>query len=196
MPDARRESVAVLSLAAAFTLLGVLAQQVNHWLEYERIAIEGGQAWRLVTAHLTHLGLAHGVLNAAAWILLWRIGRDVVSGIEWAWLLLCSAVAVDAGLYWLSPGIEWYVGASGMLHGAFSGMATLVLARGRRTLGSACLVALAIKLVWEAVTGQGASLAVLDSAPVVTMAHLYGAVGGWMAAVILQSHAASRGLLR
>lgn len=181
-----------IGVALLFLLLGVAAPWVNPFLEYQRSALGDLQWWRLVTAHAAHLGAAHGALNGAALLLVWRIGRDVVRPVEWAWLLLASALAVDAGLYWLSPAVEWYVGASGMLHGAFAGMATLSLSRGQRGFGSACLVVLAVKLASEALAGGSASAALLGELPVVTTAHLYGSIGGWVSAVVLFSVAHSR----
>jgi rhomboid family GlyGly-CTERM serine protease len=173
-------------LAAAFTLFGALAAYVNPWLEYEREAIADWQAWRLATAHLVHLGLAHGVLNAAAWILVWRLGRAVVSGRQWAWLLVGSAVAVNIGLYFLSPRVDWYVGASGMLHGAFAGMAWLAARGGAPQFGRIMLGVLAAKLIWEQVSGGTPGAVFMGDAAIVTAAHLYGAVGGWITAVALR----------
>ena len=189
MPDSRREAAAALSLAVAFVLLGALAPQVNAWVEYQRAAIEGGQVWRLATAHLAHLGLAHGLLNAAAWILVWRLGRGVLRGGQWAWLLAGSAAAVDAGLYLLSPGIEWYVGASGMLHGAFAGMAWLAARGPAPQFGRILLGVLAAKLIWEQLSGGTAASLILGDAPVITAAHFYGAFGGWLSAAALRAGA-------
>jgi rhomboid family GlyGly-CTERM serine protease len=187
LPDSRREPAAALSLAVVFVLLGALAPHVNPWIEYERAAVGGGQAWRLVTAHLAHLGLAHGVLNAAAWILVWRLGRGVVPAGQWAWLLAGSAGAVDAGLYLFSPGVEWYVGASGMLHGAFAGMAWLASRGTAPQFGRILLGVLAAKLIWEQVAGGTVGAAILGDAVTITAAHLYGAAGGMLTAMALRA---------
>ena len=175
----------VLIAAIACVLLGAFAHVVNPFLEYHREALEGLQLWRLLTAHAAHLGLTHGVLNGAALVLVWLIGRDSTSPREWAWLLLGSVAAVDAGLYWLSPDVGWYVGASGALHGLLGGVAVLMLDRGARAYGITLLLALAAKLVWEQVSGGTMTTAALGDAPVVTVAHLYGAIGGLTAALVL-----------
>lgn len=188
MPDVRREWTAVLLLAAAFTLLGALAADVNGWLAYERTALAGGQAWRLVTAHFAHLGPMHGALNAIAWLLVWRLGRGIVRGSQWAWLLAGSAVAVDVGLFLLSPRVEWYVGASGMLHGGFAGMAWLAARGPAPQFGRILLGVLAAKLIWEQVAGAMVGGAILGDAVTITAAHLYGAVGGVITAVALRTH--------
>jgi len=181
--------VAALSLAVAFVLLGALAPHVNPWIEYQRAGIEDGQFWRLATAHLAHLGLAHGVLNAAAWILVWRLGRGVLRSGQWTWLLAGSVAAVDAGLYLLSPGVEWYVGASGMLHGAFAGMAWLAARGAAAQFGRILLGVLAAKLIWEQLSDGTAAALILGDAPVITAAHVYGAFGGWLSAAALRAHA-------
>ena len=184
----RRDVAAVLTLAVVIILLGVLADHVNPWLEYDRAALAGGQVWRLASAHLAHLGPAHAVLNAAAWILVWRIGRGILSGRQWGWLLAGSATAVNAGLYLFSPDVEWYAGASGMLHGAFAGVAWLASRDAAPQFGRILLGLLAAKLIWEQVSGSAIGAAVPGLGPVVTAAHFYGAIGGWMTALALRAH--------
>lgn len=179
----------MLIAAVGCALLGAFAQAVNPFLEYRRESLEGLQLWRLLTAHVAHLGLAHGVLNGAALLLVWRIFRASIGRSEWGWLLLGSVVAVDAGLYLLSPDVEWYVGASGALHGLFGGSAVLMLGRDARAYGIALLLGLAAKLVWEQVSGGAMTSAALGDAPVVTAAHLYGAIGGLSAALLLRARA-------
>ena len=185
--DTRRlQAPPVLAIAVDCVLLGGFAHVANPLLEYHREALEGLQLWRLLTAHAAHLGLTHGVLNGAALVLVWLIGRDSTSPREWAWLLLGSIAAVDAGLYWLSPDVGWYVGTSGALHGLLGGVAVLMLDRGARAYGIALLLALAAKLAWEQVSGGAMTTAALGDAPVVTVAHLYGAIGGVTVAVVLR----------
>ena len=187
MPDVRREWAPASLLAVAFTLLGALAAHVNDWLAYERAALAAGQAWRLVTAHFAHLGPMHGVLTAIAWMLVWRMGQGTGRGSQWAWLLAGSAVAVDAGLYLLSPRVEWYVGASGMLHGGFAGMAWLAARGPAPQFGRILLGLLAAKLIWEQVAGASIGSAIPGDAVTITAAHFYGAVGGVTTAVALRA---------
>lgn len=192
-PDPRGLQVRpVLALAAICALLGAFAHEVNPFLEYRRSGIEALQLWRLLTAHAAHLGLAHGVLNGAALVAVWAIFRDLVGRAEWGWLLAGSVAAVDTGLYFVSPGVEWYVGASAALHGLFGGAAVLMLGRGARGYGSALLAVLAAKLAWEQASGGAMTSAVLGNAPVVTIAHLYGAIGGVAVAVLLRVVARGR----
>lgn len=182
----------VVIAAFACALSGALSDELNPALQYRREALDALQFWRLLTAHVAHLGLVHGALNGAALLLVWRIVRDFVSPTEWVWLLLGSVAAVDAGLYFLSPGVEWYVGASGVLHGLFGGSAVLMLDRDARAYGITLLLALAAKLAWEQVSGGAMTTAGLGDAPVVTIAHLYGAIGGVAAARVLRVVAGRR----
>jgi len=179
----------VLAAAVVCALLGALAGALNPFLEYRRTALEALQLWRLFTAHAAHLDALHGALNGAALVIIWRIGRDSTSLREWAWLLLGSVAAVDAGLYWLSPDVEWYVGASGALHGLLGGVAVLMLDRGARAYGVTLLLVLAGKLAWETVTGLALTRPMHGAVPVVTVAHLYGGIGGVSAALLARATA-------
>lgn len=175
----------VVTVAIAGTLLGLLSHEVNSVLEYRRSGLESLQLWRLLTAHLAHLDFVHGALNGAALLLVWRIVRDFVSPTECAWLLVGSITTIDAGLYLLSPAVEWYVGASGALHGLLAGAAVLMLDRGARVQGVVVLLAVGAKLVLEQAGGGALTTFMLGDAPVVAVAHLYGAAGGIVTAAML-----------
>jgi rhomboid family GlyGly-CTERM serine protease len=183
-PTARptRGSLVAASLlagsAALFCLGGLFAEALMPLLRYDRPALANHEWWRLVSAHLAHFDLQHGVLNAAALVLTaWIVGRRVAIT-EWLLLAVGSLIAVDAGLYWLSPDVGWYVGASGLLHGLFAGGALVLAVRERDVTGGIMLLLLAGKLAYEYLSG-GTSL-FMDGAgfAVVTEAHLYGAMGG------------------
>lgn len=174
----RTGSVLLAGAAALFCLGGLFAEALMPLLRYDRPALANHEWWRLASAHLVHFDLQHGVLNAAALVLTaWIVGRRVAIA-EWLLLACGSLIAVDAGLYWLSPDIGWYVGASGLLHGLFAGGALILALRERDVMGGMMLLLLAGKLAYEHLSG-GTSL-FMDGAgfTVVTEAHLYGAVGG------------------
>lgn len=193
---ARDSTAGVVLLAGAcllFCLGGLFAARLVPWLSYDRVAMAGHEWWRLLSAHAVHLDLPHALLNAAVLILTAGIvaGRARIG--EWLWLAAGSMLAVDAGLYWLSPQTAWYAGASGMLHGLFAGAAVLLAWRGRDPAGGVMLVLLAAKLGYEHLAG-GASLLPGDGRfTVVTEAHLYGAAGGVVTAIVLLASSALRG---
>lgn len=152
-------------------------------LRYERAALAGGEWWRLVTAHLVHLDFVHAALNALGLALLWALFAAEFATASWIAIVAASISGVDAGLWFLEPALEWYVGASGALHGV---LAAGTLARLRRHRGEGAILATLLlgKLAWEQTQG---ALPLTSSGVVVVDAHLYGALGGLATALVLCS---------
>ena len=48
--------------------------------------------------------------------------------VEWCAIVLSGALAISSGLWWLSPRVGWYVGASGVLHSVMAAGAAKHLA--------------------------------------------------------------------
>ncbi len=159
--------LAVLLLLAAGGAPWLLA------LRFERVAVQSGQWWRLLSAHFVHLGVRHLLLDGAALVLLWALFARALGPKSWVLVLLGAIAAIDAGLWWLAPRLQWYVGISGLLHGVWAVGAVLSAWR-REVMGWLLMIALAGKLAWE--QHAGASL-VVASFPVVVDAHLFGALG-------------------
>lgn len=176
----------------------------ERWM-FDRAAIADGEWWRLLTGHLVHLNAVHLGLNLAGlWLLTELLWRQIP-----AWqgvaLLACAAALIDAGLWFADPRIDWYGGASGMLHGLWAGCAlslcmakrkqpaTLPLPRttersfgiGWQTaVGATGVVLLLAKLIAEAWFGASSATVELTGQPVLIEAHRYGAAGGglgWLA---------------
>ena len=172
-------------------VLALLGDPARALLRYERVGLSTGQLWRLVSGHLVHIDLVHALLNGAAlWLLVAAVGRGMQAR-EWILILAGAVAGVDAGLYWLVPEISWYVGLSGVLHGALAGPALLLCLR-RRPLGLLLLVMLAAKLSWEVFQGPMPGTGALVSGPVVTEAHLFGAIGGLAGALLAWAMAGRR----
>lgn len=150
-------------------------------LRYERTALADGEWWRLASAHVVHLDLEHAVLNALGLALLWALFAAEFTGRRWLAIVAASIAGVDAGLWFLEPALGWYVGASGALHGVLAAGALARLRR-HRMEGAALAVLLIGKLAWEQTQG---ALPLTISGPVVVDAHLYGALGGFAAALVL-----------
>lgn len=150
-------------------------------LRYERAALADGEWWRLVTAHLVHLDLAHAALNALALAVLWMLFASELTAARWIVIVTASIVGVDAGLWFLQPALGWYVGASGALHGVVAAGA-LTRLRSHHIEGAVLAILLLGKLTWEQTQG---ALPLTLSVPVVVDAHLYGALGGLAAALVL-----------
>src|SRR5690606_28960133 len=150
-------------------------------LRYTRSGIVDGQWWRLLTAHIVHLDARHALLNAAGLALLWALFARSFRPWQWLLALVLILAVVDAGLWYLSPRIQWYVGASAMLHGVFA-CGAVAMIRGGERLGWVAALVFAAKLAWEQFQGP----LPLSGGPVVTASHFYGAAGGLLAGLLLR----------
>ncbi|MEZ5513592.1 MAG: rhombosortase [Steroidobacteraceae bacterium] len=178
-----RYGVTLLVLAALLLLPELGGETVRLTLRYDRAGLESFQIYRLLTAHIVHLDLEHAVLNALGLVLMWALfARDFSPG-RWLLIWLAASLTVSAGLWWLSPQIDWYVGASGALHGVLAA-GTLAHLRRRDLDGWILAAFLVAKLSYE--QWQGA-MPFEASGLTLSIAHLYGALGGLAAALLVRS---------
>ena len=150
-------------------------------LRYERIGLQAGEYWRLLSAHFVHLDGHHLALNLAGLALLWGAFARDYRPRQWLMVALLSIAAIDAGLWFISTQVLWYVGLSGVLHGVWAAGAWACCVR-RERAGVLFVAALVAKLAYEHIVGPNP----LDQGlPVVSIAHIYGAAGGTVAALVL-----------
>jgi rhomboid family GlyGly-CTERM serine protease len=172
----------------ALLLLPELAgEPLRDALSYQRSALAAGEWWRVFTAHFVHLDAGHALLNSLGLVLMWALfARDYS---PWRWLAIYSAAAltISAGLWILDPQVEWYVRASGALHGVMAA-GTLAHLRRRDLDGWILAVFIIAKLSYEQFAG---SMPFAGSANTVVDAHLYGAIGGLALASALHSRRAA-----
>jgi rhomboid family GlyGly-CTERM serine protease len=155
-------------------------------LRYDRAGLVHGEWWRLLTAHVVHLGLRHALLNVLGLALLWALfARDYSPG-AWAAVVLGAIAGIDAGLWLADSTVEWYVGSSGVLHGVMAAGA-LAKTRRREWEGVVLGVLLAAKLAYEHWAGP---LPFAGTAAVVVDAHRYGVLGALAVAAFLKPRAA------
>jgi rhomboid family GlyGly-CTERM serine protease len=173
----------VLAIGAASGLLALGGEPAREWARYDRTGLENGELWRLITGHLVHLGFGHLWPNLLALAVIGALFEDVLKPREWLVAALACALAIDAGLYLLDPGVDWYVGLSGVLHG-FVACGGLLLAARRDAIGAALVVGLGAKLVWEHWAGPVPFTAASVGGPVIVAAHLYGAAAGALAGLV------------
>ena len=171
--------IAVVSL-----LLELLGDGGRLALAYDRDALEAGEFWRLLTGHFVHLSLTHALLNLAGLALVvWIVGH-AFSWSHWLFVMFVSIVIIDAGFWFLSPELAWYVGISGLLNGILA--AGLVIGIAGREPGSIVLAVVVLaKLTWEQTVGPLPGSESTSGGDVVVIAHIYGAAGGLLSAALL-----------
>jgi rhomboid family GlyGly-CTERM serine protease len=169
--------VPVLVIATIAVLFALGGEGARGALRFERGALEAGEVWRLLTGHLVHLGWGHLWMNLAALALIRLLIADAFATGDWIAAAVVSALAIDLGLYVLSPGIGWYVGLSGVLHGLLAAGA-LVLLRTQPLLGALLGGGLILKLLLEQTAGPLPLSETTAGGDVITEAHLYGAAAG------------------
>src|ERR1700744_665360 len=106
----------LLLICLLLTAVLALGDNISAVLRYDRSAIAAGGWWRLLTAHIVHLDAHHLILNELGLVLMWSLFAQDSLAEEWCAIVLAGALAISSGLWWLSPRVEWYVGASGVLH--------------------------------------------------------------------------------
>ncbi len=68
---------------------------------------------------------------------------------EWCVIVLSGALAISCGLWWLSPHVSWYVGASGVLHTVMAGGNGASISPREPGTAGYCSWCLSAKLAWE-----------------------------------------------
>lgn len=165
--------------------LALAGEPLELLLRYDRSGLQHYEFWRLLTAHVVHLDLAHAALNLAGLGLVWALFFGDYAPKQWSLVLVTAIVSIDAGFWFLEPRLAWYVGLSGVLHGFMSAGTWAHLRRG--DWDRWILVAfLAGKLAWEQTQGAVPLGALHGPMTVVVDAHLYGALGGLLAAFWLR----------
>jgi rhomboid family GlyGly-CTERM serine protease len=174
-------------LVAALVLLSLLCESgtgehARLLLRYEREAVLQGEYWRLLTGHLVHGSWLHLWLNCAGLGLIAALFPDHYSTRQWLLIGLLSLVTIDLGFVFWEPQLTWYVGLSGVLHGALAAGAIAWWRYETKRLALALSLIFAGKLLWEQLHG---ALPLSGGLAVVVDAHLYGAIGGVIAGTIL-----------
>jgi rhomboid family GlyGly-CTERM serine protease len=172
----------ILVLGALILLL--TGDAGREWLRFDRSGIAAGELWRLLTGHLVHLGISHTVLNLAGLVLVWFLVGRAYTWQQWLWIMAGSIAAIDLGLWFGAPSLEWYVGLSGLLHGM---LAAGIMAGLAARSGEAAILAVVVagKLAWEQFAGPLPGSEGTSGGAVIVDAHLYGVIGGTLVAVLL-----------
>jgi rhomboid family GlyGly-CTERM serine protease len=170
-------------LLAALVLLSLAGENWQSLLRYERAGVlDRAEYWRLFTAHLVHGSALHLLLNVAGLGLIAALFSRDYSLRAWLLILAASMAAIDLGFVLYEPQLQWYVGFSGVLHGALAAGAIAWWRHESRALALSLSSILVAKLAWEQYHG---ALPLSGNMPVIVDAHLYGAIGGAITASIL-----------
>jgi rhomboid family GlyGly-CTERM serine protease len=179
----RGYGIALMAVLVLILVPAWVGEPVRDALRYDRLALAQGEWWRWLTAHFVHLDREHAVLNGLGIVLMWALFARDYSPLRWLSIYVFSGLVVSAGLWFLNPGIDWYVGASGALHGVMTAGTIAHLRRGDLD-GWILAVFIVVKLAYEQF---GGALPFASSPDTLVDAHLYGAVGGVVLALIPRS---------
>ncbi len=125
------------------------------------------------------------MLNMLGLGLIYQLFGHLYPAWQWLLIILISALGVSLGLLLLNPGLDWYVGFSGALHGLIIAGAVAATATYARGFGAVLLLCVTGKLVWEQWAGPLPGSAEAAGGNVIVDAHLYGAVAGLVYAILV-----------
>ena len=176
-----RVAIGVAAVSLVFAFLG---DEGREGLKYDRLEIADGDWWRLVTGHFVHLGTTHLVLNLAGLVLVWLLVGRYFRAARWLAVLVIALAVTTAAFWFIDRNLLWYVGLSGVLHGLLVAGAI----EGFRVLPSeSAIIAIIVfaKLAWEQFAGPVPGSESVSGGDVVVNAHLFGAIGGVIAAAVI-----------
>lgn len=184
LPLQYQHYIVPLGILLCVLLIGLFERQLVNMLIYDNQLIAQGEYWRLITGHLLHSNVIHLLLNGAAIILLCSLHGQFYTIKSYLLLFLFCALFTSLALYHFDPNLNRYVGLSGILHGVFVWGACLDIYHKEKT-GYLLLVGVVIKIIHEQMFGASEDLAELIAANVAINAHLWGAIAGLIAFLIL-----------
>jgi rhomboid family GlyGly-CTERM serine protease len=174
---------ALIGLAVlGMVLLWLGGDSIRVPLRYDRARILEGEWWRLVTGHIVHGDLEHLLLNFCGLGLITLLFHHCYSTAQWLFIIVASVIAIDVGFLLFEPQLSWYVGSSGFLHGPLIAGAIAWWRQEPRWLTLLLTVICVGKLAWEQLEGPSPLAAGMW---VIVDSHLYGAVGGALAALAI-----------
>ncbi len=172
---------------AVWAALMILLQWVGpEALRYDPQVIRDGELWRLLTGHLVHANGRHLLLNLAGLFLCQALTGVNWSLLQWSGRILLLALMISLGLWWLHPGLRWYVGFSGVLFGLYLMAAVESLPR-QMLISSLLVLLLLAKILMEQFSSVKISSSGWIGVPVLVDAHLYGFLSGLLLLLAVQA---------
>ncbi len=181
-----------LAVSLVVIVIAVFGDTGREALQYQH----GGEVYRWLTGHFTHIGWRHVGLNLMGLFGVWALYYRVMSEARWIIFLLICPLSISIGFNLFSADTTYYVGLSGVLHGMLAAALTLTLFRSipqngfKSTLTQKweeiiVLMGLWGKVAYEQIIGAVPLTAAMAGDAVVVDSHLYGAVIGTAFAVLL-----------
>jgi len=166
--------VIIATLALSIISIG---DSLSDILQYDSKAIAEGEWWRIITAHIVHLGWSHLWLNLAGLALIFLFFANCVPIRFWWISFFICAIGISVLVYFFNPEVRWYVGLSGILHGLFV-IAGIMDIRVRKWEGIFFSSAILAKVIYEQIAGPLPGSEEAAGGPVLVDAHFYGAIIG------------------
>lgn len=174
-----------ITLSFAAVAAAVFAFDSAALLEFSRTEIVAGEWWRVLTGHLTHWNADHLTWDLMMFVVLGAV-FERRSRAGFLSVLVASAVAISAAVFWIQPEFELYRGLSGVDSGLFVAVCVGMLADARRekdrltfAVAVALLIGFVAKTVFEYATGTTlfVECAAAGFIPL-ALSHLSGAIAG------------------
>ncbi len=193
--------IIVLFLVVACVLAQLSLMFEVDWMQYSRAEIGDGQWWRFITGNLVHLTWRHLLMNVLGLIVIVILFPNGVSLKVLVLAIIACCLSVTIGLWVFSPGVQWYVGLSGVLHGLLVVLIVMEYFsqkhseehgkkhgkkhREENWLNIILFAALIVKLIWEGVMGPMPGSESAAGGAVIVQSHFYGFIGGLLYAAYI-----------
>lgn len=169
-------SISLLSIVVTLSPNGLIR------LCFDRLAIEQGEWWRLITGHLVHSSYNHLLWDVLAFFCI--AAYVELKSIKLLWISLIGGfVAVNLLLLSSWSGLSLYCGLSGMLFAPLTLALWLNWQRSTGIYAVAPVIICAGKLVWE--ISQSNTFFVTSGWPAYPLAHVAGVVGGLAVCILI-----------
>lgn len=162
-------------MAGGVAVATALLQLQPQWWMYDRVQL-WQQPWRLLTGQWVHVGWVHWAMNMLALTIILGLFMPQ-RPVRWVGQVLVMSLGISVALWVSLPGLDYYAGFSGVLHGLVAlGMVHWLGQPSERRWGIWLGLGLLFKLGHEAWWGSAVQHWI--GAPVIVQAHQWGALWG------------------